>query len=152
MPFKSQKQREWMHANRPEMAEEWERHTPAGPLPERVAKQRESTRASGRKKGLARLTRMAGLGVMVVAWFLFGGCGAGLTPAETAAASDDAVVCVNHQIQAVRAEKISGGDCRSAVATLGIILATDKACERADIREATYVCPEGDGGRDGYHD
>jgi hypothetical protein len=28
MPFKSQKQRAWMYANRPEMAKEWESATP----------------------------------------------------------------------------------------------------------------------------
>lgn len=36
MPFKSEAQRRWMHANHPEMAKEWEAHTPAGKLPARV--------------------------------------------------------------------------------------------------------------------
>ncbi len=27
MPFKSQKQRRWMHANKPEMAKRWERES-----------------------------------------------------------------------------------------------------------------------------
>lgn len=27
MPFKSQAQRKWMHANDPKMAEKWEEHT-----------------------------------------------------------------------------------------------------------------------------
>lgn len=30
MPMKSQAQRAWMHANKPEMAKEWEAHTPKG--------------------------------------------------------------------------------------------------------------------------
>lgn len=30
MPFVSQAQRAWMYANHPEMAEEWEKHTPKG--------------------------------------------------------------------------------------------------------------------------
>lgn len=28
MPFKSEAQRKWMHANKPEMAKKWEKHTP----------------------------------------------------------------------------------------------------------------------------
>ena len=37
MPFKSQKQRRWMYANDPEMAEEFERKTPPGKkLPEKA--------------------------------------------------------------------------------------------------------------------
>lgn len=28
MPFKSRKQRKWMHANEPKMAEKWEKETP----------------------------------------------------------------------------------------------------------------------------
>lgn len=36
MPFKSKKQRKWIHANKPEMAAEWEIETPKGAkLPER---------------------------------------------------------------------------------------------------------------------
>jgi len=39
MPFKSQKQREWMYANKPKMAKEWESHTPKNKkLPEKVKK------------------------------------------------------------------------------------------------------------------
>ena len=30
MPFKSQAQRKWMHANKPAMAAKWEKHTPKG--------------------------------------------------------------------------------------------------------------------------
>lgn len=39
MPFKSQAQRKWMHANDPKMAEKWEEHTPKSKkLPVRVTK------------------------------------------------------------------------------------------------------------------
>ena len=39
MPFKSEAQRKWMWANDPEMAKEWEEHTPKGTkLPKRVKK------------------------------------------------------------------------------------------------------------------
>jgi len=39
MPFKSKSQRAWMHANKPKMAKEWERHTPKGKkLPKKVKK------------------------------------------------------------------------------------------------------------------
>lgn len=41
MPFKSQKQRSWMFSNKPEMAKEWEAHTPKGKkLPKRVKKKK----------------------------------------------------------------------------------------------------------------
>jgi hypothetical protein len=41
MPFKSQKQRAWMYANKPEMAKEWEAATPKGKkLPRRVKKKK----------------------------------------------------------------------------------------------------------------
>ena len=37
MPFKSQAQRKWMYAKHPEMAQQWEEHTPKGkPLPKKV--------------------------------------------------------------------------------------------------------------------
>lgn len=37
MPFKSQKQRAWMHSNKPEMAKKWEAETPKNkPLPAKV--------------------------------------------------------------------------------------------------------------------
>lgn len=37
MPFKSEAQRRWMYANKPEMAKKWEKHTPKGKkLPEKV--------------------------------------------------------------------------------------------------------------------
>jgi len=37
MPFKSQDQRKWMWANKPEMAKKWEAHTPDKKLPEKVS-------------------------------------------------------------------------------------------------------------------
>jgi len=41
MPFKSQKQRAWMHANKPEMAKKWEKETPKGKsLPTKVSKKK----------------------------------------------------------------------------------------------------------------
>lgn len=41
MPFKSEKQRKWMYANDPEMAKEWEEHTPKGKkLPEYAPKKK----------------------------------------------------------------------------------------------------------------
>ena len=36
MPFKSQAQRKWMYANKPEMAKQWEDETPPGRLPARL--------------------------------------------------------------------------------------------------------------------
>ena len=36
MPFKSQAQRKWMYANKPEMAKMWEDETPSGRLPARL--------------------------------------------------------------------------------------------------------------------
>ncbi len=37
MPMVSQAQRRWMHANKPDMAREWEAHTPKGKkLPDKV--------------------------------------------------------------------------------------------------------------------
>lgn len=38
MPFKSQAQRAWMHANHPKMAKQWEKHTPDKPLPKYTGK------------------------------------------------------------------------------------------------------------------
>jgi len=41
MPFRSQKQREWMYANHPEMAKQWEKDTPRGrKLPVRLRKKK----------------------------------------------------------------------------------------------------------------
>lgn len=39
MPFRSKSQRAWMWANQPEMAAEWQAHTPKGKkLPKKVKK------------------------------------------------------------------------------------------------------------------
>ncbi|MHB1059886.1 MAG: hypothetical protein ACYC0F_18590 [Rhodanobacter sp.] len=39
MPFKSEAQKKWMYANKPDMAKEWETETPKGKkLPKRVKK------------------------------------------------------------------------------------------------------------------
>ena len=35
MPFKSENQRKWMYANKPEMAKRWEKETPKGKLPKK---------------------------------------------------------------------------------------------------------------------
>lgn len=41
MPFKSQAQRARMHANKPKMAQKWEKETPKGKkLPKRVKKRK----------------------------------------------------------------------------------------------------------------
>ena len=40
MPMRSQKQRAWLHINEPEIAKEWEKHTPKGKkLPKKVKKE-----------------------------------------------------------------------------------------------------------------
>lgn len=50
MPFKSEAQRKWMHANKPEMAKKWEKHTPKGKkLPKKV-KKKSSKKKSKKKK------------------------------------------------------------------------------------------------------
>jgi hypothetical protein len=38
VPFKSEAQRRWMHANHPEMAKRWEAETPDKTLPNKVEK------------------------------------------------------------------------------------------------------------------
>ncbi len=38
MPFKSEVQKRWMYANKPEMANQWQKDTPKGKLPKRVKK------------------------------------------------------------------------------------------------------------------
>jgi len=38
MPFESEAQRSWMHANKPELAKDMEQKTPEGPLPERKSR------------------------------------------------------------------------------------------------------------------
>jgi hypothetical protein len=52
MPLKSEAQRAWMHANKPEMAARWEAHTPKGPLPKRAGKvkPRDASRRSAHTK------------------------------------------------------------------------------------------------------
>lgn len=35
-PFRSEAQRRWMEANKPQMAKRWEAETPAGKLPDHV--------------------------------------------------------------------------------------------------------------------
>jgi hypothetical protein len=44
MPFLSEAQRARMHANKPEMAKEWESATPEGKLPEHVKKTKKVVR------------------------------------------------------------------------------------------------------------
>ena len=51
MPFKSQAQRRWMYANKPEMAKQWEDDTPKGRLPSRIhAKSTSKTGVAGRSQ------------------------------------------------------------------------------------------------------
>jgi hypothetical protein len=38
MPFKSEAQKGWMYANKPEMAKRWQKETPKGKLPARAKK------------------------------------------------------------------------------------------------------------------
>ena len=40
MPFQSEAQRKFLHANKPEVAKRWEAHTPDKKLPERVGEKR----------------------------------------------------------------------------------------------------------------
>jgi hypothetical protein len=47
MPFKSEAQRQWMHATHPEMAKRWEAETPEGELPERVGPKRADKSSDG---------------------------------------------------------------------------------------------------------
>jgi hypothetical protein len=56
MPFVSEAQRKYMHAKHPEIAKEWEAHTPSGArLPEKVATTaRKEKRAGGVHPDLAR--------------------------------------------------------------------------------------------------
>ena len=44
MPFKSEAQRRWMYANKPEMAKRWESETPSGKLPDRVKEKEKDVR------------------------------------------------------------------------------------------------------------
>jgi hypothetical protein len=55
MPFKSQAQRRWMYANKPEMAKQWEDETPTGRLPARIhSKSKSKTRLARRAQRRAR--------------------------------------------------------------------------------------------------
>ena len=55
MPFKSQAQKGWMFANKPEMAKEWAAHTPKGAkLPEHVSKTPSPSKPSNRGLPLPR--------------------------------------------------------------------------------------------------
>ena len=50
MPFKSQKQRAWMHKNKPKMAKKWEKETPKGrKLPTKVKKKKKAGRRKRKK-------------------------------------------------------------------------------------------------------
>lgn len=40
MPLKSEAQRKWMHANKPQMAKKWEKETPKKKLPKKVKKKK----------------------------------------------------------------------------------------------------------------
>lgn len=40
MPFKSEAQKKWMFANKPEMAKRWQAETPAKKLPQKVKKKK----------------------------------------------------------------------------------------------------------------
>ena len=51
MPFKSEKQRRWMHANEPEMAEKWEKE-------EKQTEEDESDEKTITEKILRRLVRL----------------------------------------------------------------------------------------------
>jgi len=47
MPFKSQKQRAYFHSQLPELADEWEAHTPKGKkLPKKVAVKKNTAKKS----------------------------------------------------------------------------------------------------------
>jgi hypothetical protein len=51
MPFKSQAQRRWMYANKPEMAKQWEDETPPGRLPARLnSRSTSKTKISQRRR------------------------------------------------------------------------------------------------------
>ena len=44
MPIRSEAQRKWLHANRPDLAEKWEKETPDKKLPERVKEKKKKRR------------------------------------------------------------------------------------------------------------
>jgi hypothetical protein len=43
MPFKSQRQREFMYATHPDMAKQWQKETPKGKLPNKVKRKKEKS-------------------------------------------------------------------------------------------------------------
>jgi len=51
MPFESEKQRRWMHANKPEMAMEWERKYPQRGQRAKTNKQTQMAQAIRKHKG-----------------------------------------------------------------------------------------------------
>ena len=60
MPMRSRAQRKWMHANKPEMAKEWEAETSAqesARMPERVGRSRKSQRGESRLNRSSSLRR-----------------------------------------------------------------------------------------------
>ena len=61
MPFKSEAQRAWMYANKPEMAKKWEKHTPKGKkLPKKVRKKKRKASECFNKRVDAILERYLG--------------------------------------------------------------------------------------------
>jgi len=63
MPFESQAQRAWMHANRPAMAERWEDHTPSdAKLPKRRRRKGKGLTANAKRRKFKRKKRFAAEG------------------------------------------------------------------------------------------
>lgn len=61
MPFKSEAQRKWMHANKPEMAKRWEEHTPKGKkLPKKVGKESIDNRIDAVLEGRTSVRLLSG--------------------------------------------------------------------------------------------
>jgi hypothetical protein len=64
MPFVSQAQRGWMHANHPEMAARWDKETPRGKkLPKHVKKRkakRKLKRGVAKRRGMGHTTKRSG--------------------------------------------------------------------------------------------
>lgn len=54
MPFKSEAQRKWMHAEHPEMAKRWEAETTETALPARVGSGRKRAASSGPDPALVK--------------------------------------------------------------------------------------------------
>jgi len=63
MPFKSEAQRRWMYANKPAMAERWQKHTPKGKkLPKRVKKSARVNQLAGILKQAFDMGPLADIG------------------------------------------------------------------------------------------